>query len=145
MEHRAWEFLGKLLDALGEWGMSSESSDGGEGIEEVYRVKLLPWRKDVTKELDYIDSERRFAKKITSDQNDEMFMYGFSSQGTKPPRRVRGIATNPSERYPRAGLPIELYDPEYFKNLSATQAKALSVSRDQFEWLELMVNEAHRG
>jgi len=138
-ERQAWEFLDQLLDLLGDWGMSSDSSDDGQGIEDVYRVKILPWRKDITKELDLIDSERRFAKKITKDQNDVFNKIGFSQQGTKPRRRIRSDAASTSERYPLAGLPAELYDPTYLETLPRARADALNISRNQFQWLELVL------
>jgi hypothetical protein len=53
-----WRWLGRLLKYLRADGMSSDESSV-EGLETVYRVKIIIWRRrEVDKYLDIIDQQR---------------------------------------------------------------------------------------
>ncbi|KAI6128615.1 hypothetical protein EDD16DRAFT_1458983, partial [Pisolithus croceorrhizus] len=54
----AWKWLKDLTTTLGEHGMSSEESGIENEVEVVLRVKTLPWRRSVERELDLIDLQR---------------------------------------------------------------------------------------
>lgn len=123
--------------------MSSESSAGEGEIEDVYRVKFLPWRRNVEAEMDFIDRARCSAKLIIENRaTDEEERYGFGAQGSKPIRRMRDATRGWVSRRPDAqGLSKELYDKAYIEGLPPAQLKALSVSREQFEWIQFMYTE----
>ncbi|KAG1761270.1 hypothetical protein EDD22DRAFT_740486, partial [Suillus occidentalis] len=48
----------KLIETLGEGGMSSEESDVENDIETVLRVKNMTWRRAIERELDIVDHQR---------------------------------------------------------------------------------------
>ncbi|KAI6095071.1 hypothetical protein F5141DRAFT_967601, partial [Pisolithus sp. B1] len=54
----AWKWLKDLITSLGEHGMSSEESGVENEVEVVLRVKNLPWRRSIERELDLIDLQR---------------------------------------------------------------------------------------
>ena len=53
----AWRFLNNVITTLGSDGMSSKDSDG-EDTEPIYCMHILPWRRDIIKELNLIDQQR---------------------------------------------------------------------------------------
>lgn len=114
-----WEWLGNMLDWLGQEGTSSDESEEG-AIEVLFRVKLVPWRRPMDKYLDLIDGMR-----VTEPI--------FPPQGSKPQRRIRGGGLQ-SCRNAVEGLPKCLYDEPWLKR-NAT----VSVSKEAFEWLTLMI------
>ncbi|KAI5992126.1 hypothetical protein EDD15DRAFT_2124318, partial [Pisolithus albus] len=61
---RSWQWLQRLINSLGEHGMSSEESSVENGIENVLRVKRMEWRRNIDKELDIIDLQRILDKDI---------------------------------------------------------------------------------
>ncbi|KAI5996701.1 hypothetical protein EDD15DRAFT_2123052, partial [Pisolithus albus] len=61
---RSWKWLQRLINTLGEHGMSSEESSVENGIENVLRVKKLEWRKNIDKELEIVDLQRILDKDI---------------------------------------------------------------------------------
>ncbi len=68
-------------------------------LKEVYRVKVVTWRRNISKYLDIIDSAR---------DDPEI----FTNRGSKPvERRLRGGS---SGRAPKAGLPRALYADDWF-------------------------------
>ena len=72
-----WEWLQELVCSLGVDGMSSDESEDDDDTEILYRVKSMPWRRDIRKELDIIDAIRVKEKGM------------FSRQGSKPAKRIR--------------------------------------------------------
>src|ERR1700722_4167495 len=52
-----WKWFTSILEYLGPDGMSSDESSM-EGVETVYRVKRLPWRRDIAGYMDIIDGQR---------------------------------------------------------------------------------------
>ena len=137
--HAAWDFLDRLLSTLGISGMSSDSSTFESSTEEVYRVKILPWRNpQVTTLMDWIDSERTSATVTIRREDRSLAKESFSPQGSKPARRIRDDEGKHSSRLALQGLPIKLYDEKFVADLSPPFLTALSVSAEQFEWLEIM-------
>ncbi|KAI5992984.1 hypothetical protein EDD15DRAFT_2136482, partial [Pisolithus albus] len=59
-----WQWLQRLINSLGEHGMSSEESSVENGIENVLRVKRMEWQRNIDKELDIIDLQRILDKDI---------------------------------------------------------------------------------
>lgn len=115
--------------------MSSEESDM-EGMEIVYRVKVLVWRRDIKRYLEIIDNERIF-------EADSI----FSASGSKPIKRVRNDDEDDetmlaSSRKPVIGLPVELYNPHYLKEMGDQYELTLNVSKEQFRWIKISVKSA---
>jgi hypothetical protein len=57
-ERSVWGWLQQVIVMLGHDGMGSDESDMEDNIHIVYRVKPLPWRRNMKKEMDIIDSGR---------------------------------------------------------------------------------------
>jgi hypothetical protein len=114
-----------MLEWYGQDGMSSDETDY-EGLEVVYRVRILPWRRDVTGYLDIIDRERKLPDQMV-----------YSRAGSKPTKRVRADHHPESTRKAPKGLPSTLYDRGWLEGLSKHKQSALAISREQFEWLEI--------
>ncbi|KAI6009164.1 hypothetical protein EDC04DRAFT_2610713 [Pisolithus marmoratus] len=123
---RSWKWLQRLINTLGEHGMSSEESSVENGIENVLRVKNLEWRKNINKELEIVDLQRVVDKDI------------FCSQGAKPlPRKC--APDNPNSSWvPLMGLPTALYDDMWISQLTELQRESLKISKDPFPWMKLV-------
>ena len=101
-EHEVWKWLQKVVMELGHDGMSSDESAVESDVGAVFHVRKLPWRRDITKELDMIDSARFDPLK------------NFGKGGMKPIiRRRKGDVV--SERDPVVGLPRTFYDEGWIK------------------------------
>ncbi|KAI5994984.1 hypothetical protein EDD15DRAFT_2140157, partial [Pisolithus albus] len=61
---RSWKWLQRLINTLGEHGMSSEESSVENGTENVLQVKKLEWRKNIDKELEIVDLQHILDKDI---------------------------------------------------------------------------------
>ncbi|KAI6013658.1 hypothetical protein PISMIDRAFT_19407 [Pisolithus microcarpus 441] len=110
---RSWKWLQRLINTLGEHGMSSEESSVENGIENVLRVKKLEWRRNIDKELEIVDLQRVLDKDI------------FCSQGSKPLPRKRAPDNPISSRAPVVGLPMALYDDTWILQLTECQRERL--------------------
>jgi hypothetical protein len=127
-------WLRDVVTTLGHDGASSDESegddgihDGHDGIHDVFRAKIMPWRRDIGKELDLIDSLR-------GDDN-----CGFSRQGSKPVMRYRE-STNPvSMRQPAEKLPRVLYDNAWIRQQYHT-GRCVEFSAEPFLWMELLLD-----
>ncbi|KAH7917377.1 hypothetical protein BV22DRAFT_979951, partial [Leucogyrophana mollusca] len=53
-----WEWLKDIVERLGEDGMSSEESSVEDEVDVVLRTKIMPWRRDISRELAIIDKQR---------------------------------------------------------------------------------------
>lgn len=101
-ELAAWDLMKEAVDILDIAGMSSEESeDENEMTLQVNRVKILPWRWDVTALLQQVDNLR------LQEQD------AFAKQGSKPGPRSRSASNPVSTRKPPSGWPISLYDPDW--------------------------------
>lgn len=121
-----WTWLKELLDVLGADGMSSDESTT-ENLETVYRVKRLPWRREMASNLEKLDRVRILDKTL------------FNSQGHRPARRIRGDNNPVSDRKPKQGLPKALYNREWLDVQTEDYRElTLSVSEKSFKWLNLM-------
>jgi len=121
----AWQWLQKLIETLGDGGMSSEESDVENDIECVLRVKNMMWRRGIERELQIIDHQRVLEDDI------------FSPQGSKPMTRIRAPGNQMTSRSPITGLPKCLYDGEWLAGLTENQVKRLDVSNETFRWMKV--------
>jgi hypothetical protein len=124
-----WEWLQSVLQNLGSDGMSSEES-GVEGIETVYRVKILEWRRNMERELDIVDKQRLLDSDL------------FSPRGSKPVTRIRSPDNVASSRGPVPGLPRSFYDKKWLDRQSDNYRRmTLCVSQQQFKWFKLVAEQ----
>ncbi|KAI6013802.1 hypothetical protein BKA83DRAFT_4499841 [Pisolithus microcarpus] len=124
----AWKWLKDLITSLGERGMSSEESGVENEVEVVLRVKNLPWRRSIERELDLIDLQRLLDGDI------------FAPQGARPLRRIRAPGNPASARPAVKGLPIALYDRSWIAELSQRQLEALHIADTPFPWMKIAVS-----
>lgn len=127
-EEMVWEWLGNVIKTLGHDGMSSEESDIEEDIEVVLRVKKMPWRRDINKELHLIDSARLHAPKK------------FGAQGSKPMRRYRGSDNQVTNRAVVQGLPSTFYDGEWLR-AQRNKWSVVKISREEFNWMNIITSD----
>lgn len=121
-----WKWLLALLDLYGAEGMSSDET-AVEGMETVYRVKILVWRRNIDKYLDCIDDERKLPNQAL-----------FSRSGSKPVKRIRSDDAPDSTRDPVPGLPVELYNANWLEDQDDCYRRlTLCVSREQFQWMNI--------
>ncbi|KAF8573181.1 hypothetical protein K439DRAFT_1376215 [Ramaria rubella] len=77
-----WKWLEKLIKHLGADGMSSEESGNKGDTEDVLHVKAVPWCHDLENKLSIIDQQRMADAEI------------FSPRGSRPTKRLRGVANS---------------------------------------------------
>lgn len=117
-------FLKNLLDTLGTEGHSSDETETDDyTLQTVYRVKVMFWRRDLSKYFKMIDAQR-------SDVNI------FSAKGSKGVRRLPKRDT--TRRQPVKELPRVLYNDDWFDQIdSERRSLQVKVSKKEFEWLEI--------
>ncbi|KAI6030078.1 hypothetical protein EDC04DRAFT_2605587 [Pisolithus marmoratus] len=114
-----WQWLSDVVDHLGTDGMSSEDSEE-EDMQTIFRVRSMPWRCDIDKELRFIDSKHKDR--------------GISSpKGAKPVKRIRPSNPFPSARQPVCGLPATFYKPEWLEGNPTFKSDKV------FEWSQFIV------
>ncbi|KAI6142624.1 hypothetical protein BKA82DRAFT_29036 [Pisolithus tinctorius] len=114
-------------EMLGEHGMSSEESSVENGVENILRVKNMPWRRNIDRELEIVDFQRILDTDV------------FSPQGSKPLTRKRA-PDNPSTTHSAAkALPLALYDGAWIAHLTEREIEALDVPQQTFPWMKVVV------
>lgn len=116
---QAWQWLFTLVDILGRDGMSSDESEPDEEGEaqeaKVCRVKIRAWRaKWVDHYLTLIDQDRNVTNQ-----------YGNHQAGNRPHVRKRPGTKMSVNRFVPPGLPINLYDGNWYNSLSKYQKSDL--------------------
>ncbi|KAI6159941.1 hypothetical protein EDD17DRAFT_1607151 [Pisolithus thermaeus] len=124
----AWKWLKDLITSLGEHGMSSEESGVKNKVEVVLRVKNLPWRHSIERELDLIDLQQLLNGDI------------FAPQGARPLQRIRAPGNPASARPAVKGLPIALYDRLWIAELSQWKLEALHIADVPFPWMKIAIS-----
>jgi len=133
LELPAWKFLQKMLENLGSDGMSSEDTDNTDPFQTVYRIRVLEWRRDIDRELTVVDLMRLQGEEV------------FAPQGSKPAVRRRGEGNPISKRDPVLRLPESFYNPEWLERKdNSWKEKVLCVSKEQFQWLEVLCRQDDR-
>ncbi|KAI6159045.1 hypothetical protein EDD17DRAFT_1762978 [Pisolithus thermaeus] len=124
---QSWKWLQSLIKTLGEHGMSSKESSVENGVENVLRVKNMPWRRNIDRELEIVDFQCLLDTDI------------FSPQGSKPLTR-KCSPDNPSTTCDVVkALPLALYDGAWFAQLTERQIEALNVPQQTFSWMKVIV------
>ena len=95
-----WKWLLDLVKWYGAEGMSSDESSV-EGMQTVYRVKILVWRRNIEEYLKLIDNQRMHVGQQVR-----------HTSGKTPTPRIRTGDLLKSTHDPVVGLPAELYDEE---------------------------------
>jgi len=127
-EVEIWRWLLALLNLYGAKGMSLDETDV-EGMETVYRVKILVWRRNIDKYLNCIDNERKLPHQAL-----------FSRSGSKPTKRIRSEDGPVSMRDAVPGLPTELYNAKWLEDTDERYRRlTLCVSREQFKWMNIRI------
>ena len=123
-EQKKWTWFRDMLDWFGSEGMSSDESDVEDGYPGA-RVKTLPWRRDISYYLDYID-QHRFDGTV------------YSNRGPKPMPRTRRRYVE-STRKAVSGLPRSFYDRNWLSKGGKDQAAVLAkLSKESFEWIDIV-------
>ena len=118
----AWWFLNDIIITLGSDGMSSEDSEG-EDTKPIFCTHILPWRKDITKELNIIDQQWQRDSDV------------FSPRGAKAAKHIRSDNFPKSERKAVKGLPRPFYDQSW---LAQNNRMSSDVA---FCWITVYVTE----
>src|ERR1700722_7543818 len=119
-----YEWLQDVVTRLGNDGMSSDESDVDEWGRTVYAVKQLPWRRNIDKELDIIDSLRTQELGI------------FTMRGSKGEERKRDINNPVSTRNPVLGLPKALYNEDWVRR-QPHGGRKLRIATEEFHWMNV--------
>ncbi|KAI6102803.1 hypothetical protein F5141DRAFT_1065430 [Pisolithus sp. B1] len=124
---QSWKWLQCLVETLGEHGMSSEESSVENGVENVLRVKNMPWHRNIDWELEIVDFQCVLDIDI------------FSPQGSKPLTHKHS-PDNPSMTHNAVrALPLALYDGAWITELTAHQFEALNIHQQTFPWMKVIV------
>ena len=119
-----WKRMCKMLQWYGQEGMSSKESEV-EDLEEIYCPKHLPWRrKSVLEMMDFINGVRR--------------LLGQKSHLKKrepPTCRIHNKSNVVSSQAACKGLPIDLYDADWFDGLMRSERKTVKVSNETFKFV----------
>lgn len=108
--------------------MSSDESGTEEGVETVYCIKIMTWRREIEKELGIIDRKQMVDRDI------------FAPQGAKPVKRICGTGNPVSHRGPISKLPHALYNQDWLESQVDDYLKVtLCTSEEQFRWLNILV------
>lgn len=130
----AWKGVVKVVNWLGQEGMSSDESDV-EGLEEIYRTKILYWRhSEIDHYMDILDSQRKLPNNGI-----------FTKKGKKRTKRVRSSEAAISDRKPVKGMPVGLYDRTWFNGLKTSERTALKASTDTFKVKPLTARSSDAG
>ena len=126
---KIWEWLLKLIEYLGADGMSSEKSGvkaNEEGIvQKIYQVKIMPWWRNIDRELVIINGARL--------QDEDL----YSDVGAKPITRKHSEQNGKSNCEPVCDLPRAFYDSSWFNHLNPNFRECmLQVSKKQFQWFK---------
>ncbi|KAJ7020523.1 hypothetical protein C8F04DRAFT_1274997 [Mycena alexandri] len=123
-----WERLLRMVELLGEQGMSSEEEDELEADDAkvlVFKVKICIWCEPrVVEYLRFVDAQTALFKKHQA--------------GPIPAPRIRTRAVGNS-KVPR-GLPKSLYNSEWLKNATPAYLNELKVSKEVFELFVAAMN-----
>ena len=121
-----WMWLERLLERLGDQGMSSDESDE-EGVEEVWRVRRMGWRQaEVEGYMDTIDMQPSLDREL------------FRRHGSIGLRRIRGRHNPVTTRQAVARLPRSLYDGKWLgKQTKRYLEGTLKMSKEKFQLLDI--------
>jgi hypothetical protein len=131
---KIWEWLLELIKYLGADSTSSEESGvkiNDKGIaQKVYRVKMMPWRRNINQELAIINKARLQDRDL------------YSEAGSKPVPRKRSEQNRTSSCQLLHELPRTFYDDLWFNHLNTNFRKCtLWVSKKQFRWFERIADQ----
>lgn len=122
---QTWSWMEQLLAHLKEAGMSSEESDTEAGVS-IKRVRRVPWRRDVSKIMEYIEKA-----------GDKYRSVSHSTRGAKPVKRIRNPDATISDRAAPKKLPRVLYNQRFIERVGERTFKYKYMPRDGFEWLDI--------
>jgi hypothetical protein len=122
-DQAVWAYLHSLVETLGKDGMSSDESEHEDGDVQVFRLKKMSWRADVSHEMHIIDQQR-----LAGAAN-------FTPRGSKPAKRFRNT-NRESSRKAIEGLPRALYNSLWLND----QPPSFTVSDKKLQRMEIIVS-----
>ncbi len=126
-----WGFLFDLVDLLGADGMSSDESDlDDDGVTEIGKVKIMPWR--VPRTVDFMEMIDRYRKHPET----------RSLKGNKGMNRVRSERHNISRRPHVEGLPLALYKDAWRTIQPVSIQNRLQSVQTRWKWLDINIQPA---
>jgi len=125
MDLPQWKFLEELVCGLGQHGMSSDKTDGDE--HHIIRVRRKPWRRNIERQLAMIDGVKK-----------QWPLLFFRRQGPGRQDKLRDVLENrPVSKSPTPiGLPLAMFDRDWYKARTPYAKRSLQVSETQFIWKE---------
>jgi hypothetical protein len=120
-----WDFLFTVVNSLGIEGMSSDESEVDQDGQKAYRVKKRAWR---PKKIEML------LRRVDKDRNTRN-AYGNDRQGNIHRTRKRP-AFKDSTRKAIPGLPLNFYDPNWYRKLAQWDKEDLGVL-SEVDMLEL--------
>lgn len=125
-----WKWALEVIKRLKAEGMSSDES-GGEnlGVERVYRVKIVVWRRRMEDILELVDRGRRDRGIFSLCGSTGVTRLRCPAGSTDWPKSTRDVAES---------LPYIFYDEDWFTSVgTAARQATLHVSREEFKWFRL--------
>lgn len=139
--------------------MSSDdsSTNNKDNFEDMYCVKILPWRQpNISQHMSIINANQYLLKDVdvrgehkvlqanpaAQDTKLATARKGFAAQGSKPIPRDRNKSADDAivstRQPPQKGWPQFLYDPEWLQE-HPEEGIMFAVSRDTFSWIDWAV------
>ncbi|KAG2355555.1 hypothetical protein BDR07DRAFT_1381427 [Suillus spraguei] len=122
-DQAVWAYLQSLVETLSKDGMSSDESEHKDGEVQVFWLKKMPWRADLSHEMHIIDQQR-----LVGAAN-------FTPHGSKPAKHFCN-ANRESSRPAIEGLPRVLYNSLWLKD----QPPLFTVSNKKLQRMEIIVS-----
>lgn len=103
--------------------------------DEVYHVKALYWRQaEATTYMDIPDAKWKVQNQMIS-----------TKSGSEPAKRIRSEDPKVSDWKAVQGLPVELYDHNWFDGLKSEERKMLQANPGHFKWVAVMTKNTWDG
>lgn len=120
-----WLWLQDVLKYLSYDGMSSDESNNDDGLNPMYKVKMLRWRREMGDELRILDAARHTD------------IAAFHPQGSKPRQRHHRRPVLFSDRPAVQDLPFQMYNESWLKGLHDDKKHYLNLTSPEWKWRDI--------